>query len=76
MITDKDILKLKEVFVTKDEMRDIIKDLKSDIATFKDVIVNRLDTIDQNLTVENGYGDKIENHETRITALESSSKSP
>lgn len=79
MITDKDVEKLKEVFVTKDEIKDLIDELKielkSDIANSKDIIVKRLDIIDQELIVSNGYGDQLEDHETRIATLEKSSKS-
>ncbi len=66
MITDRDIKKLREVFATKDD----IKDLKNEIVKFKAEIVARLDTIDQELTVTNRYSEQLEDHDTRIKSLE------
>ena len=38
--------------------------------TFKDEIIGRLDNIDQELSITNGYNDKLEDHEQRIAHLE------
>jgi hypothetical protein len=44
--------------------------LKSEIASFEDVIIGRLDKIDEELAIINGYKDQLEDHEDRITRLE------
>ena len=67
MITDKDIEKLKQVFATKDDLKGLAS--KDDLMKFKDEMVGRLDTIDQELAVTN-YGDQLEDHEIRIEKLE------
>ncbi|NCN58553.1 hypothetical protein COW99_01395 [Candidatus Roizmanbacteria bacterium CG22_combo_CG10-13_8_21_14_all_38_20] len=38
------------------------KSVRNDVAKFKDEIVDRLDRIEQELTVTEGYGDRIEDH--------------
>lgn len=48
-------------------IRNLVKD---EIIKFKDEIMSRLDNIDQELAVTNGYGEHLEDHETRITTLE------
>ncbi|MEK7096966.1 MAG: hypothetical protein AAB859_01470 [Patescibacteria group bacterium] len=66
MLTKIDINKLKEVFVTKDEF----KDLKNDIVTFKDEILHEIIKLRDDITVVIGYRDMIEDHEQRIIKLE------
>ena len=66
MLTKIDINKLKEIFVTKDEF----KDLKNDIVTFKDEILHEIIKLRDDITVIIGYRDMIEDHEQRIIKLE------
>jgi len=61
MLTKIDINKLKEIFVTKDEF----KDLKNDIVTFKDEILHEIIKLRDDITVIIGYRDMIEDHEQR-----------
>ena len=66
MLTKIDINKLKEIFVTKDEF----KDLKNDIVTSKDEILHEIIKLRDDITVIIGYRDMIEDHEQRIIKLE------
>jgi len=61
MLTKIDINKLKEIFVTKDEF----KDLKNDIVTSKDEILHEIIKLRDDITVIIGYRDMIEDHEQR-----------
>jgi len=70
MITDKDISKLKQVFASKDDLSTAVKELKNEIVKFKDEIVGRLNKIDDELTVTNGYGDQLEDHDNRLKKVE------
>ena len=58
----------------KDEVKEQLEEtrtsLKSDNAKNKDVIIGRLDNIDQELEISKGYKDLLEDHETRIVSLE------
>lgn len=60
--------------VLKQELKsdiDIVKqELKSDILTFKDQILGKLEKIEQDMTVSNGYGDQLEEHADKIERLE------
>ena len=49
---------------------DLKTDIKSDNAKNKDIIIGRLDNIDQELEISKGYKDQLEDHETRIANLE------
>ncbi|MDO8609230.1 MAG: hypothetical protein Q7R95_01660 [bacterium] len=99
MITNKDVEKLKETFVTKDdltkelakyatkedlrsttnELIELIKafrqELKEDIVNFKDSILTEIVKLREDIAVTTGYRDMIEDHETRISKLESKSTS-
>lgn len=66
MLTKIDINKLREVFITKDEF----KELKNDIVTFKDEILHEIIKLRDDITVVIGYRDMIEDHEQRIIKLE------
>lgn len=66
MLTKIDINKLKEVFVTKGEF----KDLKNDIVAFKDEILHEIIKLRDDITVVIGYRNMIEDHEQRIIKLE------
>ena len=50
----------------KDEIIKVVKDefskSRNETASFKDEIMDRLERIEQELTVTVGYGDRIENH--------------
>ena len=48
--------------------------LKNEFIKRFDLIMGRLDKIDQELEITNSYGDKLENHEERITKLEEKRK--
>lgn len=66
MLTKIDINKLREVFITKDEF----KDLKNNIVTFKDEILHEIIKLRDDITVVIGYRDMIDDHEQRIITLE------
>ena len=44
------------------EVRDEFSKSRNETASFKDEIMDRLERIEQELTVTVGYGDRIENH--------------
>lgn len=46
------------------------KRLKNDIYKFKDEILGEIQNLRDDMQVTRGYGDRIEEHEERITALE------
>ncbi|KKR32440.1 MAG: hypothetical protein UT63_C0044G0007 [Candidatus Gottesmanbacteria bacterium GW2011_GWC2_39_8] len=48
------------------------KELKDDIANFKDEIIGRIQKSDEELAVIAGNKDQLENHEERIGTLEKS----
>lgn len=66
MLTKIDINKLKEILVTKDEL----KELKNNIISFKDEILHEIIKLREDITVVIGYRDMIEDHEQRIIKLE------
>ncbi|MBI4974180.1 hypothetical protein HZC27_06245 [Candidatus Roizmanbacteria bacterium] len=67
MITNADVKKLKDVFATKDEM----KELRNDVIGFKDAILHEITKLREDITVVIGYRDMIEDHENRIGKIES-----
>jgi len=46
------------------------KEVKDDIYRFKDEILGEIQNLRDDMQVTKGYGDRIENHEERITSLE------
>jgi chromosome segregation ATPase len=54
----------------KDDFVKLRNELKSDAAIFKDEIVHDYVKVQEDFVVVNGWGDKIEDHEERITKLE------
>ena len=54
----------------RDEGKNIVTKVNDNTAKFKDEIVEKLDRIEQELTLTQGQSDRIEDHEERITALE------
>jgi len=66
MLTKTDISKLREVFATKDEF----KEIKNNIISFKDEILQEIIKLRDDITVVIGYRDMIEDHEQRIIKLE------
>ena len=54
----------------KEKFEQTKTELKSNIATFKDQIVGRLDKIDQDLELLKGDKNQLEDHEVRIDKLE------
>lgn len=70
MITNTDVKKLKEVFATKEEVKDVKTELKADILNFRDQILHEIIKLREDLTIVIGYRDMIEDHENRIGRLE------
>lgn len=74
MITQKDIELLKETFVTKDDLKDQLSQLKSDIFEKIDKILVMFTKADQEQTILSSkvteYTDTLEAHEERINRLE------
>lgn len=46
---------------------------KAELIQFKDEILKEIETSRDEMTVTNGYGDKLENHDTRLSDLEKAS---
>lgn len=59
MLTKSDIIKLEERFATK-----------SDILSFKDTILHKIQGLREDVLIVTGYKDQIEDHETRIEIVE------
>ena len=66
MLTKTDISKLREVFATKDEF----KEIKNNIISFKNEILQEIIKLRDDITVIISYRDIIEDHEQRIVKLE------
>ncbi len=66
MLTKPDIIKLKEIFVTKDEFRELKSMLHEVIFELKDMREEFISITYRNRE----HSDKIESHETRIVTLE------
>ena len=54
----------------KEDMSNLRAEMKEDIYKFKDEILGEIQDFRDDMTVTKGYGDKIENHEERISVLE------
>ena len=54
----------------KEDMSNLRVEMKEDIYKFKDEILGEIQDFRDDMTVTKGYGDKIENHEERISVLE------
>ncbi len=84
MLTKSDFVTIKKIVnevvnnvvkkVVKEEVKDQLEsvkiELKSDIATFKDTMVSRLNKIDEELIILNGYKDQREDYADRLIKLE------
>lgn len=71
MITQKDIDNLEEVFVTKEDFKEGMQSLKSDLINKMDDILSGVNASREEETVMSG---QISDHEDRITSLEASIK--
>lgn len=72
-LTKSDLQNIREIF--SDEFDKAHLKLRDDVANFKDQIVSELKKLREEVTVVGGYKDQIEEHETRVTSLETSLKS-
>ena len=54
----------------RDEGKNIVANVNNNTAKFKNELVEKLDRIEQELTLTQGQSDRIEDHEERISALE------
>jgi len=72
MITKKDVEVLKEVFVTKYDLRDELQRFatRDEMLTFKDEILYQIMAMRDEISVVLGYKSNIDDHETRIEKLE------
>lgn len=70
MITDADVKKLKSIFATKDEMKELRGELKNDILNFKDAILHEIIKLREDIAITMGYRDMIEDHENRLGVIE------
>ena len=77
MLTKKDILLLKEAFLTKEDAKNFLTkedaknfSTKDDVATFKDEIMFQVLAMRDELAIVIGYRSLIEDHEIRIEKLE------
>ena len=66
MITDKDIQKLREVFATKDD----IKDLENKVVKSKDEILGEIVKLRKDSVMDIGLRDQVEDHDRRLESLE------
>jgi len=69
MITQQDIDSLEEVFVTKDDLKSTVSNLKSDIMDKMDEILSEVKDSREEETV---MAHQISDHEDRISVLKSS----
>ena len=76
MITDKDIAKLKQVFSTKDDLKEMEDRQdkkyasKDDLIKFKDEILGEIVKLREDSTMDTGTRDTVEDHETRLEKVE------
>lgn len=74
MITDKDILKLKTIFITKEEFNrefnGFRKEFMNIVIDFKDAILSEIIKLRGDIAITTGYRGIIEDHEVRIHKLE------
>lgn len=70
MLTKTDLSKLEEKFATKNDLESGVKSLKDIIVEFKDAILHEIQGLRQDVAIVTGYKDQIEDHETRIEAIE------
>ncbi len=79
MLTNNDLLKLKKLLATKQDLKKIEQRLgnlettsasKKDTVTFKDEILHEIKGLREEVTLVIGYKDQIEDHETRIETIE------
>ena len=56
----------------RDEGKNIVANVNNNTAKFKNELVEKLDRIEQELTLTQEQSDRIEDHEERISALEQS----
>lgn len=77
MLTNKDINILKEIFVTKEDLRNELNKYatKDDLINFKDAILSEILAMRDELRVVIGYRDQIEDHEVRIEKIETKVRS-
>ncbi len=54
----------------KDDISDLRKELKNDIVTFKDQILTEIIKLPDDMTIVQGWSDRMEDHEVRIEKLE------
>jgi len=54
----------------RDEGKNIVANVNNNTAKFKNELVEKLDRIEQELTLTQEQSDRIEDHEERISALE------
>ncbi len=70
MLTQSDMKKLEEKFITKDEFHREFKSVKDLIIEFKDQILHEIKGLREDVAIVTGYKDQIEDHETRIETIE------
>ena len=76
MLTKKDRQQLvqdfKEVFVTKDDLKNELKDLasKNDLVKFKVEILGEITKLREDSTIDTGVRDQVEDHDRRLENLE------
>lgn len=67
MLTDQDIVKLKRIFVTKEEFKKELHDIRSDFLARFDALMFELKAIREEITV---FAYRQRDHEDRIELLE------
>lgn len=76
MITDADVSKLKNIFATKDELKNVQKSLTDLITDFKDTILHEIKGLREDVAIVIGYKDQIEDVDYRVERLEKFTKIP
>lgn len=71
MLTNQDINKLKSIFATKEEFKELKNEFIDIVTNFKDTILTEIIKIREDIAVITGYRELIEDHEAQITKLES-----
>jgi len=76
MLTKKDIAQLEEKFATKEDAKDLRRELMDALISFKDAILHEIKALREDVTIVTGYKDEIEDHDIRIERIEKHLKLP
>ncbi len=70
------VYEFKKVFVTREEFREELREVRNDMLSFKDEILGEIQSLRQEIQITIGYRGAIEDHEQRIQVLEKKQAAP